>query len=82
MKLPSGGAGVEAESKGGGGCSAPDSEADPEGTMEAMVKALGSSSGGGRSGEGERPVDEGWGRAWRKQKLYINNLSIFSPFRY
>ena len=33
--------------------------------MEAMVKAFGSSSGGGRSGEGERPVDEGLGGAWR-----------------
>ena len=49
LKLPNGGAGVEAKSKGGGGCSEPDSEVDPEGNIEAMVKALGSSSGGGRS---------------------------------
>ena len=33
--------------------------------MEAMVKTLGSSSGGGRSNDGVRPVGEGLGGAWR-----------------
>ena len=41
MKLPNGGAEVEAKSRGGGGCSAPNSEVDPEGIIEAMVKREG-----------------------------------------
>ena len=54
MRLPNGGAGVDAKSKGGGGCSAPDTEVDPEGTIEPMVKALGSSSGGGGGPNGPK----------------------------
>ena len=44
---------VKAVSKGGEGCTTTEqSDADPEGTMSARAKTLGSSTGGGTSGEG------------------------------